>query len=230
MGTSHDSHTSSPAYEDAPPGERAAVAAETEQRSRSRGLLGGVVAIVLVAGVVLSGGLGAAEPVEIAPVAVDGAALEPLRRLEDGDPAVGRVAPSLHGVDQAGRSTSLTPGEGPVAVIFVAHWCAYCQQEVPEIQAIAATDGLPEGVEVLMVVTDTTSQRENYPPSAWLEAEGWTAPVIMDDGAGVAAASYGVNGFPFHVFLDRDGRVLGRIAGAVGAEGYTEILGELAGR
>jgi cytochrome c biogenesis protein CcmG, thiol:disulfide interchange protein DsbE len=221
----------------APPGRSDPAAADVpqapppaERPERSRAVLFGVAALILGAVMLLTGVTGESEPVEIAPVSVDGEALAPLHRLDDGDPSLGQVAPEIRGVGHDGRSAALAPGDGPTAVIFVAHWCPYCQEEVPAVQGLIDDEGLPNEVDVFMVVTDTTEQRENYPPSDWLERVGWSPRVIMDDGTGTAAEAYGVNGFPFHVFLDGEGRVLGRISGAVGAESYQEILRELATR
>lgn len=201
-----------------------------DRPARGRAALFGVVALALGALTLLSGVTGESGPVDLAPVSIDGEPLAPLHRLDDGDPAVGQVAPELRGVGHDGRSTVLEPGDGPTAVIFVAHWCPYCQEEVPAIQGLIDGQGLPQEVDVVMVVTETTAQGENHPPSGWLERVGWSSPVIMDDGTGSAAAAYGVNGFPFHVFLDGEGRVLGRIAGAVGADSYQETLRDLATR
>jgi hypothetical protein len=53
----------------------------------------------------------------------------------------------------------------------------------------------------------------NYPPSAWLEREGWTSPVVVDDRASTVGATFGVTGYPYFVFVDGNGRVAHRASG-----------------
>ena len=54
--------------------------------------------------------------------------------------------------------------------------------------------------------------RPNYPPSSWLEREGWTSPVLAD-GDGEAASAYGLPAFPYWVAVDADGRIVERRTG-----------------
>src|SRR5262245_52062159 len=47
------------------------------------------------------------------------------------DPAVGMTFPTLTGVDQSGRPMTISAKDGPMMVIFMAHWCPHCQRENP---------------------------------------------------------------------------------------------------
>lgn len=143
-------------------------------------------------------------------VAVDGSQLP---RLEQGsnDPAVGMEAPVLSGSDADGAEITIGGVGEPRIVMFLAHWCAHCQREVPRVtDYLAAND---PGVEFVSVATGTDRTGSNFPPSEWLEREGWPVPTIYDDEANTAGTAYGLSAFPFWVVLDSDGIVQSRFTG-----------------
>lgn len=72
---------------------------------------------------------------------------------------------------------------------------------------------MPVGVDLIAVATSSTPTQGNYPPSVWLEREGFPFPVIYDDEEGTAAASYGLSAFPFWVIVDSSGKVVERFSG-----------------
>ena len=75
------------------------------------------------------------------------------------------------------RASSSIPNDGtPKLVVFLAHHCPHCQAEVPRIVDWASQGLVPAGVDVYGVATGTASNRENYPPSAWLRARGVALP------------------------------------------------------
>ena len=128
------------------------------------------------------------------------------------DPAVGRPAPEVEGVDFDGQPVAISADGRPKVMMFFAHWCPHCQDEVPLIQAWVNTGGVPDGVDLVTVATGIDPAAPNYPPDAWLEREGWTSPVIGDSNNSVASA-YGLTAFPFWVFVGPDGTVRSRAAG-----------------
>jgi hypothetical protein len=77
-----------------------------------------------------------------------------------------------------------------------------------------STGGVP-GVEMVSVTTSASSGQPNWPPSEWLEREGWTTPNIRDDSDSTAFISYGGRSFPYWVFIDGNGTVVHRQAGRV---------------
>lgn len=93
-----------------------------------------------------------------------------------------------------------------------AHWCPHCQAAVPVVRGWVAAGGVPEGVDLVSVATSIDPSAPNYPPDAWLDREGWTAPLIVDPTNTVAEA-YGLTAFPFWVFIGPDGDVRGRVTG-----------------
>jgi thiol-disulfide isomerase/thioredoxin len=190
-----------------------------------------VVAVALIVAVVATRKTGPADDTagleQTRPVTVSGA---PLPEYAPGaDPAVGTPAPELRGASFDGTPVNVTrDGRGKV-LLFAAHWCPHCQREVPAVVEHLRDRPLPDGVDLVAVVTSTVSSRPNYPPSSWLRRVGWTAPVLVDDASGAAATAYGLNGFPYFVAVGRDGKVVARASGEIGADGFDRLARLAAG-
>jgi thiol-disulfide isomerase/thioredoxin len=154
---------------------------------------------------------------ETAPVTIEGEALPAFEDSQD-DPAVGSDFPAISGQDFTGRPVRIADDGTPKMVMFLAHWCAHCQAEVPVVQEWLDAGSAHDAVDVVSVVTATDETQPNYPPSEWLQREGWTAPVILDDATYSAGAAAGVTSYPFFVFVDGDGKVAARAAGELPIE------------
>lgn len=180
----------------------------------------GVIALLLVAAVLLTGSAGGSEAGE---PTFEG---ELLPFFEDtaNDAAVGLPAPTIAGVDFEGSEVVLEPDGTPTALVFLAHWCPHCQVEVPRVQSWLDSGGSVDGVQIVSVATSINSARENYPPSAWLEREGWTSPVIRDDTDNTLHSSFGAGGFPYWVFLNGDGTVAARTTGELEIATLEQIM------
>lgn len=169
---------------------------------------------------------GFSEPARVA-TAVAGDVLPAL-----GDPAadaaIGQPIPSLTGIDLAGEPISIGPSDGPMAIVLLAHWCGFCQAEVPILVDYLASTGMPDGVELVTISTSIDPARPNYPPSAWLEREGWTAPTMVDDASSGALRALGMSSFPGFVFVDADGRVVQRTTGQLPAGAFDRAVRSLA--
>ena len=174
------------------------------------GIAFGVIAVLLVAAITLSGNTGPTS--DLGEPTVTGEILPPFQATA-GDPAIGLQAPVISGDAMSGDTISIGEPGSPTAVAFLAHWCSHCQAEVPRVQAWLDAGGGVEGVEIKSVATSTNSARGNFPPSAWLEREGWTPEVMLDDADNSAHLTYGGGGFPYWVFLNADGTVAARSAG-----------------
>jgi len=130
------------------------------------------------------------------------------------DRAEGSIVPELGGEKFDGFRTTLTPGDGTAHVyVVLAHWCPHCQAEVPRIVDWAKTHELPENVKVVAISTAVDKGQPNFPPAAWLADEQWPYDVLIDDELGSAAEALGIEGFPFLVFADTDGKVTHRFSG-----------------
>lgn len=187
----------------------------------------GAVAVALVVTIILTfnnnGGTG---PAFGAPT-VSGASLPGFG--EGADPAVGMVVPEVSGADFDGNAVAISNDGRPKMILMLAHWCSHCQAEVPVVQDWLDAGKLPDGVDLYSVATGTSETRDNYPPSAWLEREGWTAPLIVDDATYLVGNAYGLSAYPFWVFVAADGTVAARTTGELAPEVLDQIAASLAG-
>ncbi len=150
---------------------------------------------------------------QVQAVAVAGPVLDPFV-LGAEDTAVGAAAPTLTGSSFDGSPVTVEPGR-PTLVIFLAHWCPHCQREVPVLVDWFASGSVPDELDIIGVATATDRSAPNYPPSAWLEEEGFPWPVMADTADQVAAAAMGLSGYPYFVVLDANGTVVQRASGEV---------------
>jgi thiol-disulfide isomerase/thioredoxin len=154
---------------------------------------------------------------------------EPLPRLmsvED-DPAIGMLAPVVSGVDPDGEPMTV-PGPGPAVIVTLAHWCPHCQREVPILVRLQESGRWPSGVALYAISSFVDESRGNYPPSEWLEREGWTAPILVDTEYREAVAMYGITSTPGMVWIDAAGTVVLRTSGTIPASTMEVLLGQLA--
>jgi thiol-disulfide isomerase/thioredoxin len=130
------------------------------------------------------------------------------------DPAVGQPIPDVSGTAFDGSPVSIVRDGTPKLLLFLAHWCPHCREEVPKVQDWLDANGLPEGVDFVSVATSIDQSRPNYPPDGWLASEGWTPPVLVDSDDSVATA-FGLSAFPYWVAVNGDGTVAQRWTGSV---------------
>lgn len=145
------------------------------------------------------------------------------------DPAVGMTPPTLTGTDFAGEPVTIDPAaDGPMVVVFAAHWCPHCQKEIPLIQDWIDEGNLPEGVQVNLISTGVQADQNNYPPSEWLAREGWSEQVLLDNPDQTASQVYGLSGYPYMVFVDADGTVTQRASGELPIEQFGQFVDAIA--
>ncbi len=186
----------------------------------------GVAAIALIAIIVLTfeeGGGGT----EVGSPDISG---DSLPRMQDAGPdaALGLPAPEVEGADFDDVPVSITNDGRAKVIVFLAHWCPSCQREVPIVQDWLDATTLPPNVDFYSVATGISRTRENYPPSAWLEREGWTPPVLVDDDDSSVGSAYGLNAYPFWAFVAADGRVMARVTGGVAPSDLDGVVAVLA--
>jgi cytochrome c biogenesis protein CcmG, thiol:disulfide interchange protein DsbE len=139
------------------------------------------------------------------------------------DPARGRPAPIVQGADFEGRPVTIGEPGRPQLVAFMASWCPACQRELPELVEWIEDGRLPADVDLVVVSTGLDHTRPNWPPDAWLELEGYTGPILVDDTAGSVAVAAGLSATPFWLVIDEDGLVALRLAGLLGADQLDEV-------
>ena len=154
----------------------------------------------------------------IGPIAVLGEAL-PVLPESGADPAVGMAAPVLVGETFDGDPVRIDAAvDGPTWIVFLAHWCPHCNDEIPVINQLRDDGRIPDGLDVVGVSTAVSPDRPNWPPGEWLAELDWTYTAVPDgvdveEQIFVAASAYGVGGFPFSVLVDADGTVAARWSG-----------------
>lgn len=170
----------------------------------------------------------------IAPVDVTGEWLPPYpdRRIPDGgvDDAVGKTPPQLVGLDRSGDPITIDPATaGPAMLVFLAHWCSHCNNEVPRINELRDDGAFPDELNIIGILTGSNPQAPNWPPTDWIVDMDWTYPTFVDGidleiESFVAYEAYGVGGFPFVVLLDEDGTVAYRWSGESGPGEITDAI------
>jgi len=151
---------------------------------------------------------------------------DPLPEFGDGaDTAIGMTAPVLEGFGFLGNEVTTTPGT-PMLLVFLAHWCPFCQKEVPVLVNWDSSGTVPANLDVIAVTTGTDEAQPNFPPSVWLANEKWPElwPVLVDNKDQTAANTFGLAGYPFMVLVGTDGKVLWRNSGEISAEALTEAV------
>jgi len=141
----------------------------------------------------------------------------------EGDAAVGDTAPVIEGRDRDGDQITVPEAGRPTILLFLAHWCPHCRAEVPVVQDWVDDGGVPDGVDLVAVATSIDESRPNYPPSNWLETEGWTSPTVAD-ADGSAAQAYGLSSFPYWVVVDGSGQVVLRVTGELTPDQLDQLV------
>lgn len=145
---------------------------------------------------------------------VDGDALEAVQQPNpEDDPAVGAPSPVITGADFDGSPTVIGGTGSPQLVVFMASWCRFCQEELPEIATWINAGGPPDDVEVVAVSTFHRPADANWPPDAWFTRVGYPGAVLTDDVNSSVAQAFGVTGTPYWVAIDGDGVVRVRASG-----------------
>ena len=185
-----------------------------------------VIGLAVAIGVTLS-----SEPVAVAlpegEVVIRGDVLPPYSGENDDNIAFGLNAPLFSGPDQYSNIVSLEKDGNAKALIFLAHWCPHCQREVPAVQEYIDTMGVPDGIDIIAIATSIDKGRENYPPTEWLAREGWTELQIYDIDKKIGDA-YGLNAFPYWVFLDKELKIIARRTGNLPQDLVGQLLISLA--
>ena len=145
----------------------------------------------------------------------------------DDNIARGLQAPSFSGPNENSEIVSLEKNDNAKVLLFLAHWCGYCQKEVPAVQEYIDLIGIPDGVEIIAVATSIDRARDNYPPHDWLKEEGWSEAQIYDLDREIGTA-YGLNAFPYWVFLDKELNVVARRTGNLPQDQVGQLLVALA--
>ena len=155
---------------------------------------------------------------EFSSITVTGEALPAFDSVSSAiDGAIGMPAPVVSGKGFTGTEITTDGAGTPTLLVFLAHWCQYCQREVPLLVEWEKSGKMPGNIDVLAVTTGTDSANPNYPPSEWLARENFPAtwPVLADSADKVGGDAFGLAGYPYFVLVGGDGKVLWRSSGEV---------------
>jgi thiol-disulfide isomerase/thioredoxin len=174
--------------------------------------------------------------VPVAPAASSASAAAPnvpagtLPPFQQGQPdaALGVVLGEVAGPEYySGSDLTIDPSDGTIRAWMVwAHWCPYCQQELPDLTEWYAenAENYPN-VELLSVTTSIDPERGN-PLEPYLDDLQLSFPALVDVDLSLAE-QFGASAFPFWVFTAPDGSTLLRIAGYLEIEQVAEIFDQL---
>ena len=189
-------------------------------------------AVILVLGLAIAIGVTlSSEPVAAGlpegETTVTGDLLPEFAGENDDNVAAGLAAPIFSAPNENSEIVSLEKNGNAKALLFLAHWCGYCQKEVPVVQEFIDSAGVPTGIDVIAIATSIDRGRENYPPQKWLADEGWSETQLYDIDREIGNA-YGLSAFPYWVFLDKDLNVVARRTGNLPADMVGALLIQLA--
>lgn len=169
----------------------------------------------------------------VGPVDVDGVPLPPYLD-ETNDISIGLPAPVLAGLDTEQRPIRIDPAEdGPTMLVFLAHWCPACNDEVPNLVRMRSYGQFPDDLNIVGVLTAQSPDRPNFPPGTWIRDKmNWKYPTMLDGvdpdtGASIASTTYGLTAYPFVVLVDGDGMVVDRWSGGRTTEEIVARIGRL---
>jgi thiol-disulfide isomerase/thioredoxin len=140
--------------------------------------------------------------------------------ISDGSPIPAWSAPTLDGgrFEWAGRP------EGPTVLAIWAPWCPHCQAELPRLSA--AVERHPG---ISLVTLASALNQPGPTPQDYMDSEGLSFTVGLDDEASTVAAGLGIQGFPTTYFVDAAGLVIVSASGELDPDALEEVLTALEG-
>lgn len=130
--------------------------------------------------------------------------------------------------DQYGKTHKLSDYKGKVVFLnFWATWCPPCKMEMPDIQKIYEKyekQGEKSEVVILSLAAPNTQDEKDIDGiKEFLEENGYTYPVLMDDG-GYTFGAYRISSLPTTFMIDKEGNVFGFVQGGLTQEAMESII------
>ena len=133
--------------------------------------------------------------------------------------------------DQYGNTHKLSDYKGKVVFLnFWATWCPPCREEMPHIEEIYKEYGYNKN-DVIILGAASPAPAENPSPQdeseekikAFLTKNNYTFPVVFDI-KGEIFRNYYINAFPTTFMIDREGNIMGYVAGGLSKENMKKII------
>ena len=133
--------------------------------------------------------------------------------------------------DQYGNTHTLSDYKGKVVFLnFWATWCPPCRAEMPHIEEIYKEYGYNKN-DVVILGAASPATAENPSPQdeseekikAFLTKNNYTFPVVFDV-KGEIFKNYYISAFPTTFMIDKDGNIMGYVAGALSKENMKKII------
>ena len=133
--------------------------------------------------------------------------------------------------DQYGNTHKLSDYKGKVVFLnFWATWCPPCREEMPHIEEIYKEYGYNKN-DVVILGAASPATAENPSPQdeseekikAFLTKNNYTFPVVFDV-KGEIFRNYYINAYPTTFMIDREGNIMGYVAGGLSKENMKKII------
>jgi thiol-disulfide isomerase/thioredoxin len=169
-----------------------------------------------------------ASPAAVPTQAADGS-LPPFEDSNNDAAVLGQMThATINGTDYyTNTQFTWSPDDGKARIWLIwAHWCPYCQAELPDLDSwwLENSSRFPN-VELVTITTAIDDTRSN-PLVPYLDSEQFPFPVVVDE-SGALSQTFGTTAFPFWVVTDNTGTVVLRVAGALGIESVDQIFAQL---
>ncbi|MBS7530253.1 TlpA family protein disulfide reductase [Hazenella sp. IB182353] len=138
---------------------------------------------------------------------------------------VGNCAPDFMLTTIDGESLRLSESNGkPTFINFWATWCGYCRDEMPFIQK--AFEQYKDQIHFYMV-NATSTETSLADVKKYLDDHQYSFPVLLDpkkENQTVTFGQYEAIGLPMSFLIDREGRIVQKVGGALEEKKFIQML------
>lgn len=169
-----------------------------------------------------------ASPAAVPTQAADGS-LPPFQDSANDAAVLGEMThATLNGTDYYTKTEfTWSPDDGMARVWLIwAHWCPYCQAELPDLDGWWTENNSRFPNVELVTISTAIDDTASNPLIPYLDTEQFPFPVVVDE-SGSLSQMFGTTAFPFWVVTDQTGTVVLRVAGALGIESVDQIFAQL---